>query len=670
MLIHRFSYFKGNTSIEDYLASVKKFEGSCDEVWLSTIYGYPTIETHKAYAQSLGDYAKTIRENGIRVSLQLGNTLGHGQYMSELDCSGLVYEGSKVRNMVGFDGLSTKYSFCYNDRVFIDYIKNCLNEYAYLEPDCVWIDDDLRFMWHDPVDVGCFCDDCISTFNKKHGYHFDRKTLVARITDDETVRKRYIEFMKDSVGNFVEEICESFHKLSPNSNFGHQNCSITVPTGGNAFIFDRMKKVTGKKPCFRPGGGAFHDACPDTYIEKYVLRAMGIAQEGDKVSVIAPETENLPFSAYGGKSHYGICLETSIGLAGGANAMSYSLMQTFTESLDYYSETLRLFTEHRNYWKTLIELNKDTHQVGMEYVLPKSSGSKNIEQGETVQKYFNDWFNPFLYADSLSDFIKNNFPVSFGNKQAKVKILKYDCARCLSQEEVVELLKKPCLCDIGTFKYLSKKYDCFNATFEEISKKDCYKFGLKYTSDCIFPDLANKTIPQRFLFHDFSRIIPKDNDYVALAEFTTNSKELVPNGKYPYGIAECLVRTSQGAQWAVFGGNLWSPVINYNRKIFFEKLYEYLAQEKICVRLLNTTPAVLLPRANKENKITSVSIFNCSLDEFDPEIVIRNPIGTQFFVMDKTGIKVPVVAKVNGNEYTLSLPKLQAYHIATIIVEK
>lgn len=670
MLIHRFGCFKNNTPIEDYLESVNKYKGSCDEVWLSTIYGYPKIETHKQYAQSLGPYAKLLRENGIRVSLQLGNTLGHGQYMSELDCSGLVYDGSKVGNMVGYDGASSKYAFCYNDRVFIEYIKTCFNEYAFLKPDCVWIDDDLRFMWHDPVDCGCFCEHCISTFNKKHGYAFDRESLVLNITNNSTIRKNYIEFMKESVGNFVEEICESFHTLSPDSNFGHQNCSITIPTGGNSFIFDRMKKVTGKKPCFRPGGGAFNDAYPDTYIEKYVLRAMGIAQCAEDVSVIAPEVENIPFPSFGGKSHYGTCLETSVGLAGGANAMSYSLMQSPTESLDYYQETLRLFTEHRNYWKTLIKLNENTHQVGMDYVIPNEAGTKNIEKNETVQEYFNQWFNPFLYAADLPEFIKNGLPVSFGYKSAKVKLLKYDCARCLSENELTELLKTPCLCDIHAFKYLTEKYGCFNATFESISVAEGHKLGLKYTHDCIFEDLRDKEIPKQFLFHDFTRIIPKDDDYIALAEFDTNSKELSPNGKYPYGIAECIVRTSQGAQWTVFGGNLWSPVLNYNRKIFFEKLYEYLAGEKIVVRLLNKNPAVVLPRANKDDKITSVSILNCSLDEFTPEIIINNPNGTHFYVMDKKGVKIPLTAALNGCGYKLSLPMLQAYHIATVIIEE
>ena len=671
MLIHRFGDLQQDNYFNYFLDAAKKYKGACDEVWLATMYGYPKFEYHKKHANLLNEYARVFRENGIKVSLQVSNTIGHGQYMSSRDCSGLVYEGSKVGNMVGYNGKSSRYCFCYNDRTFIDYIKTTLNEYAILKPDAVWIDDDLRLMWHDPVDCGCFCDHCISMFNKQYNYEFDREELVSQITKDSKVRDDYTAFIKESVGNFVEEVCTDFHKLSPDSNFGHQNASITFATGGNSYIFSRMEKVTGKKPCFRPGGGAYNDACPDTFIEKYIIRTMGIAQSAKDVSVIAPETENTPFTAYGGKSHYGTCLETSMGLAGGANAMSYSIMMDLHESIDYYQETFRLFSQHRKYWETLIELNNDTHQAGIDYVMPFSSGKRNIENGESLTEYFSRWFDIHHYYLGLAEFLKTGLPVSFGNTQAKVKILKYDCAKCLTKEELTELLKEPCLCDVQAFKYLSEKYDCFNALPEAIDPMDGHKFSLKYANDCIFPELANKYIPTQFLFHDFTRIIPKDDDYIALAEFETSSKELLPSeGKYPYGIAECIVKTSQGGQWAVFGSNLWNPTVNHNRKIFFEKLYEYFTNEKIDVSVLNVNPTVTLPRANNENKLTSVSILNCSLDEIRPEIVINNPNGTNFFVIDKNGKEKAVKSTPFNGGYKLKLPKLNSYHMQTVIVRQ
>lgn len=671
MLIQRLnnSLQKNPHFIDELIGHIKRHPGCCEEVWLSTEYGYPKRETHQLTAKVLTKTAALFRKNGIRVSLQVSNTLGHGQYMSSRDCSGLVFEGSDVKNMISYDGKTSEYSFCYNDRVFIDYIKSTLNEYAPLHPDIVWFDDDLRFMWHDPVYCGCFCDQCIAKFNKLHGSDYDRERLVIDIMNKPSVRKNYSDFMKESLGNFVEEICADFHKLSPESNFGHQNASITLATGGNAYIFNRMKKVTGLSPAFRPGGGAYNDARPGDILDKYVQISIGCAQLPEYVEYIAPEIENLPYTAYGSKSHCGTCFETSLYFAGGANRMSYAMLSE-NESMDYYAETLRMFSEHRKYWDMLVNLNRNTRQDGIGYVIPESSYGRNIESNESPTEYFSKWFDIHHYYEQVSNLLSTGLAVSFGNKAAKVKLLKSECAQCLTEKELEELLKEPCFCDAGAFIHLSKKYDCFNASAVVVSPSEGHKLKMVYTKDCMLPDLIGKTNIKGFLFHEFVKIIPKNDDYIALTKFAAPSEEPACSGeKYPFGIAECIVKTSRGGQWVIFGGNLWNPAINYDRKRFFEKLYEYLSGEKICVSISNKSPAVLLPRKNKDNKVSSVTILNASLDTLQPEIIIREPVGTKFFSIDESGIEYPLEALRTDPGYKLTLNKIPPWNLKTIIVK-
>ena len=97
--------------IEDFIRIVKDNPGSCDEVWLATSYGFPPLSVHREMAQKLSVTADKLREAGLRVSLQISNTIGHGQYMAARDCSGLVYDGSPVRNIVGHDGTVSRYAF-------------------------------------------------------------------------------------------------------------------------------------------------------------------------------------------------------------------------------------------------------------------------------------------------------------------------------------------------------------------------------------------------------------------------------------------------------------------------------------------------------------------------------------------------------------------------------
>ncbi len=95
--------------IEEFLKIVKENKGSCDEVWVSSDYGFPKIETHIKSAEVLTSVSEKLKNAGLRVSLQISNTIGHGQYMSSQDCTDLVYEGSPVEKMVGHDGAVADY---------------------------------------------------------------------------------------------------------------------------------------------------------------------------------------------------------------------------------------------------------------------------------------------------------------------------------------------------------------------------------------------------------------------------------------------------------------------------------------------------------------------------------------------------------------------------------
>lgn len=92
--------------IDRLLSMIRDNPGSCDEIWFASLYGYPKPETHRAYAKEILPQAEKFRRAGIRVSLQISNTVGHGEYISKRDCSGLVYPGSPERNLVGWDGVA------------------------------------------------------------------------------------------------------------------------------------------------------------------------------------------------------------------------------------------------------------------------------------------------------------------------------------------------------------------------------------------------------------------------------------------------------------------------------------------------------------------------------------------------------------------------------------
>ena len=92
---------KNDEFIDSMLEAVREEPGCIDEVWFATDYGFPPLSVHERSARRLSEVAEKIRSAGLRISLQLSNSIGHGEYMASRNNSGLVYEGSPVEHLVG-----------------------------------------------------------------------------------------------------------------------------------------------------------------------------------------------------------------------------------------------------------------------------------------------------------------------------------------------------------------------------------------------------------------------------------------------------------------------------------------------------------------------------------------------------------------------------------------
>ncbi len=368
--------------LDEFIGIVKNNPGSCDEVWLSTDYGFPKLETHIKAAEILTEAAERLRNAGLRVSLQISNTIGHGQYMSAQDCSGLVFEGSTAEKMVGHDGMVADYCFCWNGENFRKYTFAWIKEYVQrVKPYCVWVDDDLRASNHNPVEYGCFCDDCISKFNLLYGSSFTREELVREINFGEKIwRKRHIDFTRNSLYDFTYEMGKVIHKASPDSRMGYQHAVNKMIIGyNNDFIFDAMYKATGHPPHSRPGGGAYDDHNMNNFIEKCETIDIQNRMLPLYVKDKRPEIESLPDIVYG-KSIGGTCFETSYYLASGNNAMSYAILMNDYEKMEFHNEMLSAFSSHRPYWEKLSKGTENTEQGGMVYEISKVGHLRDVEE--------------------------------------------------------------------------------------------------------------------------------------------------------------------------------------------------------------------------------------------------------------------------------------------------
>lgn len=436
--------------IDGLIDIATKHKGSCDEIWLASYFGFPPIKKHKEAAEKLAVVADKLRKAGLRVSLQITNTLGHGEYAKVSDCSGLVYEGSPAEKITNHDGVVLNYNFCYRGKNVIEYNKQMVSEYVKaVKPHTIWFDDDLRLNTHNSFH--CFCDNCITQFNSIYGANFDRKNLVRETNyGDIEWRRKFIEYLRKGMYEFTYQLSKTAVETYPDINIGYQHGPYGCYTGyGLGHVFEAMKKASGKNPKSRPGGGAYSDYNPREIVYKAALISGQVSILPDYVEEIRPEIENLPDVPYE-KSIAGTCAETSIYFACGANAMSYALMMRNYEPMSWHGEMFNAFSKHRKYWEQLVGLNKDTKQAGILFYMPQDSWKYQDEQIKPYLWQFQVWDLGYCWAPL-------GIPVSFDKSDDFAIMLQFDLAKMLSDEEILYLLDKPVITDGATLEMINKR---------------------------------------------------------------------------------------------------------------------------------------------------------------------------------------------------------------------
>ncbi|MCQ2463644.1 MAG: hypothetical protein MJ177_09645 [Clostridia bacterium] len=642
---------KNEKFIDSLIKTIGEHEGCCDEVWFATDYGFPPLEKHRESAQALIKSADKFRKAGIRVSLQLSNSIGHGQYMSVRDCTGLVYDGTPVGKMVDANGTVADYCFCWNDEYFRNYTFSALKYYLEaIQPYRLWVDDDLRAVNHNPVEHGCFCPRCISLFNARYGTDYDRQGLVDAIHNDIEIRKKHIEFVRDSLGDFTYRLGLVVKQTAPDCAMGLQGCANGGYTGfGYDFLLDEMLRATEKAPAFRAGGGAYNDYSPSGFINKSTFLAYQHFMLPDYVTDKRPEIENLPDVVFG-KSIPGTCFETTCYLAYGSTAMSYAMLMNDYEPMSWHGEMLSAFSSHRKYWKRLSENSKRSTLSGLTPFYPKTAFLKKSS-------------HPFDYSQEDIFFVEPlrycAVPVGITKKEADIYVINGKNAAAMSDEEVMFLLSKPVICDGEAVYILNSR-----GFLPDISAKEIPVQRLRelFSSHSINRGMENRTWGGQIWRN--SDWLLSGSDTEIISEYICQSSGQTEK----QGVASCVFTTPAGARWAAFGFDMWERTKSTEKRAQLLNAAEYISGKRFTAEITNPVQSCVIPTVNEYGKCTAVSVINCTVGKTAPQLIIRNPEKEKFVFMSLTpDSETPLKAeKINENEYTVNLPEIDGWSVGTV----
>jgi len=661
-------YFLKKEHSAKLIEAIKANPGCCDGVWLNSLYGFPKYETVRDAVENMKEVKKLFVEAGIKVSLQISNTLGHSAgHMNSEDFSGLVFDGTPVERMVGEYGETSYGCYCPNGEYFRNYIYETTKMYAEIDPVCVWVDDDLRIYNHAPVNHGCFCDDCISRFNKKMGTSYTRESLVREMNrGDVAVREAYIEHNRESINGLASIISKAIHEVAPGARMAYQS-SRTNSYLGKDFncIFDAMYEESGKKPVgYRPGGGFYEDSAPRGMLSKALHLDCAIAVVPDYVEDICPEIECLP-DVYFGKSLEGTAKEISLYLAYGCNCISVASPNHGTENEDYNMRLMEWFAKYGAFWQKLVEHNGRSKCSGVGIYLSPESYKRPISDDEPDFAW-----DRIRFAFENTGLMEIGIPVTNNFAACPVIQLYEEAAKGISGNEIKELVKKPVVCSAKALEILCNrgyaKY--FGAYVEDI---DCLS-GKEVFSD---HPINGNNIGKHWrasMFHSptgcvrAQKICDKDGKTEEIGHF---DDMLSPE---KFGTVNAIVNTyddagNQSAKWAVFGYALYERVMSGIKRDQILNAVDYISGKTLPAVIKSHDQVSVIPRVDAAGKTVSVSIISISIGETgEQELLVRNPVGEKFAYMSAKKAYTETEYESREDGYLVKIPPLEPYEMITV----
>ncbi len=666
-VIRRLSFLRqgDDTYLDMLLDNHSKYPNSFTDVWLATAYGFPPMQSHKKYAQDAAYAAARFRSHGIGVSLQLSNSVGHGQYILYRDCSAVNYELKDAQPMVGHDGTLGVCSFCYNDPIFRKYTLEEVRLYIEaVKPEEFWIDDDLRARNHKPVDFGCFCPKCMADFNSRHGTAYTRQQLVKEMITDSSLRGKWVAFLREGLASLITDICKVVKECSPNTSVGLENGDNGPYTGyGHDYIFEAIQKTTGLAPMYRAGGGSYNDHDPNLLTDKAYRLAYQNAMLPDFVSIKCPEIENTP-NAVHGKTMYGTALEATLHLANGSNYVSFAMLGMEEDA--FYSRGLELFSQHYDYWKRLAAVSSETTGGGVSLAFSRKPHLKTLTEADTLYT-----FNA-PYARTVENLTRNGLPLTY--EPSDVYILCRERARDMQDEELKHLLSKRVITDGATAELIQSRGINLGLKLLPMTALE----GSIMTEQ-LTDHPANRHSPREYRAAFFS---PGETGFSFITQYPENSEVL---GTYtctvdyapktedtdcPFGAASVILHTAAGGKWAVIGNGLWKYVKLASTQERLLDIIDYIAEKPLPARVECTRQALIMPRV-KDGRTVAVSVTNVTIEpQENVKLTIRRPAGTRFNMMSFKNGNGPLEAVLEDDAYTVTIPQIAPWSIITVFCDE
>ncbi len=426
--------WKSEERFRELLDLFDRHEGVTDEIsfFHSTTHAPLPLDVVRQRAAVLSERMQLARRHGYRAGINILTTIGHHEEDLSHSLSGPYTPVTDIQGRV------SRGSFCPNDEDLREYIQRLYRIVTDAGPDFIWIDDDVRLAGHKPIHLTCFCDNCLTIFEKESGRKLTRESFQAELTagplaERQELRKAWLQHNRDTVDRLFGLIERTVHSQQPNLALGF----MTGDRFYEGYDFDRWARTlagaSSVEVRWRPGGGFYGD-------ERTSELANKSHDVGRQVSVLPPEVvniqseiENFPYQRLKKAAHI-TALEAGSHMAAGCTGAAFNVLSMYDEPLDEYEPLLRKLQQTRPFYDLLARHLGRKPLVGIHPSWTKdTAASSDLAGGNWMH------FSGFLRGSAPRMF-ELGLPIAYSPQGASVTLLTGDMIPNLSKEQIQGIL--------------------------------------------------------------------------------------------------------------------------------------------------------------------------------------------------------------------------------------
>ena len=637
------------------LEQFRKHRAGVDDVWFSTGICFPDMAEHRANAVRLANAAEELRAIGIKPSLQIQATIGHGDaIVAYADNS-----GHRWQTFVSADGSAAKWQNCPRAPEFVAYMREMASIYAAaIKPYSVWIDDDIRIFshraagWSGDVGWGCHCDHCLGVFAAKEGRSRSRVELLADMKADAALAGRWRSFAFDAANELVRAIGAAVHAASPDTRMCEQQPGLCFPE--HRGLYEACHAATGLPVGMRPGAGSYYDYDPRDQIQKAYDLALQMDTIGppDFVDRICPEIETCPRS-FSCRTGRGVLLEALECLSQGMNSISALAIDAGFESPEWYGDEI------------LAPLARNA--VMMKRYVAASEGAVRAGYGIVGRKWPRG-----VDGSPQKPFFTSSLPLKPLLSDAPsqlARIVTGDVARRVVDEgadSVRRLLEDDILLDGEGAEAL------FNAGYgaeQGIAGMEAFPGGLRerLTRDSLNGYLSGRETP----IGGKAFFLNPEKGALIVGEYVCDA-----NAAFAPRPAAVAFENGKGLRRVVFGHDVFGgamSVASAGRILQMHRLADWASHGRSPVVMETPTRSFVQPRVRRDGTLASVVFVNASIGELRRvRLRLRGVSQTSrtalWSAFDESDVRLNVVR--DGNDAIVEIPSVGGWNGGYLIFEE